>query len=306
MSDTNRTDDPATGADIRAFSHIASDNAAHHRDSNIRETLVSEIDCMARFQISNGTVIGAEISEALALMEAGHRPDLADLIRTHQALAALSDITPRTIRMILEAGRGGAVSGMLGPTPAVRRLTLATLFFAIAFFVTSLSGEINVETMNSSIYELDGAKLAIKLLLIISSAGLGAGFAVLFDVWRDLKQYRFDPISESANWMQLGLGVIAGLVLSEIVSSERVLSGASAAGDESMMLISGPLLALVGGFSATILHLVLKNLVDAFKRALEPGSDERPAGAVRGTSVASDSGQISKDVQGAEPTEKGP
>lgn len=79
------------------------------------------------------------------------------------------------------------------------------------------------------------------LLLILSAAGLGASFAVLFDVWNDLSRKKIDHLAENANWMRIGLGVVAGLILAEIVSSEGALTEEGAVGTMAEMpFISAP------------------------------------------------------------------
>ena len=133
-----------------------------------------------------------------------------------------------------------------------------------------------METIVPSIYELQGTDLAIKLVLIMSAAGLGASFAVLFDVWNDLANNRYDPLAESANWMRIGLGVIAGLILAEIVGSEHVIVGAdTTVNTPKIPVISDPLLALIGGFSATVLHMIMSSIVEAFRRAFNATGGNR-------------------------------
>jgi hypothetical protein len=85
---------------------------------------------------------------------------------------------------------------------------------------------------------------------------------VLFEAWEDVRHCRFDPVTESSYWLQIGLGVVAGIILTEIVQT-----GAPAQGDTS---IKEPLLALSGGFSAGLLHVVLSRVVKTIRNFFAP------------------------------------
>lgn len=282
------------------------DVAAVHSVGALREQLVSEIESMARFMLSDGTKVKASTASALERLERAADLPLSHLIALHNELAVLCPAKPRAVAALYQGQKTGIVGSLLGPTPIVRRLSVTSMVFALIFFATSLSGEVNVDTMTKSIYELSGTPLAIKLVLIMSAAGLGASFAVLFDVWDDLATNRFDPISESAHWMRIGLGVVAGLILAEIVNSEGVLTEGRLDADQPVLpLISEPLLALIGGFSATVLHMVMTSIVDAFRRAFGGGQggqglDERSLDALAGRlrNAASTGGEAPRTLSG--------
>ena len=247
----------------------------------LRQEVVAEIEAMALFVLSDGRPIGPEPAEALSRLERQASMSLGELIALHGQLAmAVAPAKPRSILSLQQGQAAGRWAGFFGPTPGVRRLTGASLFFALVFFLISLSGEINVTAMSMSIYELNGLPLAIKLGLIVSAAGLGASFAALFSVWEDLRNHRYEPLAESASWMQVGLGVVAGLMLAEIIGGEQALvqnpDGSAAFGG-----MSEPLLALLGGFSAGVIHIVLNSIVNALKRAFGAGRGERDSRDLR-------------------------
>ena len=138
--------------------------------------------------------------------------------------------------------RGGRAR-LLGPHATIRRLSLANLIFMVLFFGTSVSSLINAETIQLSVYEQSGAPLLFKLLFITAVSGIGASFAVLFEAWEDVRRRRFDPVMESSYWLQIGLGVVAGIVLTEIVQT-----GAPGDGHvEHQGAARGPRRRLLGG-----------------------------------------------------------
>ena len=242
----------------------------------LRHETIAEIEAMALFLLSDGRPIEEEAAELLSRLEQDEVMTLADLIALHGQLAqTVMPAKPRSILSLQQGQAAGRWSGYFGPTPGVRRLTGASLFFALVFFLISLSGEINLEAMSMSIYELSGIPLAIKLGLIVSAAGLGASFAALFSVWEDLRNHRYEPLAESASWMQVGLGLVAGLMLAEIVGGEQALGSG---GDTSAAFggMSEPLLALLGGFSAGVIHMVLNSIVNAMRRAFGYEREQDP------------------------------
>jgi hypothetical protein len=211
----------------------------------------------------------------------------------------------------------------LGPLPAVRRLMLASLFFTLVFILSSLSPHINIITMRLDIYRMDELLLLHVLVFLMSAAGIGATFQALFTAHSSIANGTYDPRYESSFWTQISLGVIAGLVLSQIIplgpenlksivsldaaqmnellkalmTSEflnllppKDLGGASAEavradlkaitdsiGAPSSNIISKPVLALVGGFSATLVYTVMQRLVTTLESLFKAHAAETRA-----------------------------
>ncbi len=80
--------------------------------------------------------------------------------------------------------------------------------------------------------------------------------------------------------MQIGLGLVAGLMLAEIIVGEQALVRD---GEANLALggMSEPLLALVGGFSAGVIHMVLNSIVNALRRAFGAERDDGEQRAAR-------------------------
>lgn len=254
---------------------MVQDEGAGFAVEKVRRETLAEIEAMVLYLLADGRSIGEEAASNLSQLERGVTP-LGDLVTLHGRLSrAIAPAKPRSILSLQEGEASGRLSNFLGPTPGVRRLTAATVFFALAFFLISLSGEINLEAMSKSIYELNGGPLAIKLGLIVSAAGLGASFSALFSVWDDLRKHRYNPRAESETWMHICLGIVAGLMLAEIIAVEQVLMQGEDAGSPFGGM-SEPLLALLGGFSAGVIHMVLDSIVNALKRALTPEHARQP------------------------------
>ncbi len=233
-----------------------------------REELIAELFAMARYLLGGdkSESFNEPTSAVLGALDRGEDTKMEDLLAAHADLKA--QIAPATPFALLAKDDRDTRRGakFLGPNPVVRHLGLANIFFLLLFFGVSLREEINVETLNLSIYEQSGLPLLIKLVFLVAAAGLGASFGALFDVWDDLKNDRFDPRGESIHWMKVGLGIVAGLALTEIFQASATTPGDG--GDSS----SVALLALVGGFSAGLLHIALSSTVNAVKSIFAPSN----------------------------------
>jgi hypothetical protein len=230
----------------------------------LRAELTEEIVAMLRYATSGGSAgevdpAAGEVIDRLA--EDGTRLTTSELLEAHRALKLLvAPATPAGIRTYCEM-RAGA-GPLLGPHATIRRLSCANVLFMFLFFATSLTPLVNVETIHLSVYEQSGLPLFFKLLLITAVGGIGATFAVLFEAWEDVRQCRFDPVMESAYWLQIGLGVVAAITLTEIVQT--------GAPEQGEVTIKEPLIALAGGFSAGLLHVVLSRVVKTIRNFFAP------------------------------------
>lgn len=213
--------------------------------ARFRAETTREIFAMARYLLANGKQVGPSVASLLQQLESGVAPPLPELTAAHFDLARHAlPARPIGIAALGSTSDQSTLQSILGPTVGVRRLTVASLCFGFVFFAVSLSESINATNMEKSFLDLSGMDLVFKHVILLASAGLGATFGVLFSVWHDLARRHFDPLSESAHWMRIGLGLVAGIVLSEIVMAQPGLE----------MPFSGVVLALIGGFSAAFLH----------------------------------------------------
>lgn len=230
-----------------------------------RNDLTEQLMAMSRFLLINDTTdpIGQSATAVLGALDRGEQPLMEDMIAAHQELKIL--VAPATPgALVAKSGRlhGRKIGRFLGPNTVVRNLALANMFFMVSFLGISLSPQINEAMLELSIYQQSGLPLLLKFGFLISASGLGASFGALFDVWDEIKSNRFDPSAESVHWMKIGLGIVAGIALTEIFqASASTPDGGST---------STALIALVGGFSAGLLHVALSRTVNAVKSIFAP------------------------------------
>jgi hypothetical protein len=220
------------------------------------EQMLRAAEAMVRYSLASGIVVPepvAEVVERAARARDGDtdfpRPDVRQLTRAHNELVRLvAPATPRSILVVSE-GRRSALS-MLGPVRLVRQMLVVVIVFLVAFLLLASSQEVN-ET-SGDFFHSSGLPVLINGLFYVVAGGLGAAFSALFTAHRYIKEQIYDPKYESTYWLRFILGLMAGLLLPALIPL-------GADGDAGA--VSRPVLALLGGFSASVLYRILERLV---------------------------------------------
>ncbi len=182
--------------------------------------------------------------------------DIKALAAVHDTLARIvAPATPQAIMLIAaHKGERGLLS-FLGPVPLVRRMMFAAiaclaLFIWMASF-EDVTGDIAVVTGH-------GMPLLRNIAFLLAAAGLGACFAAMFQANRFVVEANYDPKFEPSYWIRFTLGLMAGIILAELVG-DALVAGQGVDPEK----LTRPVLALLGGFSAALVYRVLNRLVAA-------------------------------------------
>ncbi|WP_088506105.1 hypothetical protein [Burkholderia ubonensis] len=234
--------------------------------------LCDECEAMARFALHHGLPVEPDTVAQLATLIANGRspadPPLAPaqqrvLATLHRKLAALvAPATPQAVTLLDLHRRNAHPLAWLGPVPLIRLLTFSALGFLFAVIATSLSPHVSSENIDRGFLQSDGTLLLWNTLFLLCCAGLGASFATLFQAHRYVAASTYDPKYDASYGARLILGVIAGLILVEMLPAQLFAQG-------SMQSFGRPALAMLGGFSATAVHRVLQRLVDTLETLVQ-------------------------------------
>ncbi len=270
------------------------DEHTQNENSELYQQILNECDAMARYAMASGLTLPGtlvqrldgfltgnlsavqELPELNTLMKSAPRKtDVAEppgcgvntsarqLALVHNRLARIvAPAKPRTILLLAEESQKRSLLGFLGPVPLVRRLMLFAALSLISFVGFALSPY--VDQRGSDIFTMNGLVLLVNLMFLLSAAGLGAAFNSLFDANRYIVAGTFDPKHESSYWVRIQLGLIAGIILPELIPIDT---------DGSLHGLGKPSLAMLGGFSAAVVYRILKRLVDTVE-SLVRGSTE--------------------------------
>jgi hypothetical protein len=239
-------------------------------ETKFRQHIALECDAMARYALGNGLKLPPSLQQSLDMFEnVVEQNDLsvpvATLTSLHGQLAdVVAPATPRTIYLLHIDQSRNSWASILGPLSSIRRLVLGAAFFTMVFVLSSLSDSISHQNLSMDIYSLDGLQSLQVLVFLMSAAAMGGCFHALFIAHSYIEQGTYDPRFESSYWMRIGLGIIAGLVLSQMIpiGPGPETGDAATAPASSASVFGKPLLSLLGGFSATLVYTILQRLVE--------------------------------------------
>jgi hypothetical protein len=221
------------------------------------------------------------VISAVAEAESGswRRDPEAAIRRLATAYARLAQIvapaTPTGV-MTLEQEVSPGLLGMLGPVRLVRWLVAAAIVSLAAFVLVGVSPLINETSARSDLFMLSGPQALLALVFRLSAAAIGAAFAALFLVSRHIEEGSYDPADDANYVIRFVLGLISGLILTELVPLGEAADGGG-------LTLRRPLLALIGGFSVIVVHRVLDRLVVTVETLVQ--GDAREIAAMREQSL---------------------
>ncbi|ETP62883.1 hypothetical protein K6W16_01345 [Burkholderia dolosa] len=234
--------------------------------------LCDECEAMARYALHHGLPIEPELVARLAALiaaagsTAGTPPTPAQqhaLAAIHRKLATLvAPATPQAVTLLDMHRRHAHPLAWLGPVPLIRLLTGSALGFLVAVVLTSLSPQVSGENIDRGFLQSNGTQLLWNTTFLLCCAGLGASFATLFQAHHYVAASTYDPKYDASYGARLILGVIAGLILVEMLPAHLFAQG-------SMHSFGRPALAMLGGFSATAVHRVLQRLVETLETLVQ-------------------------------------
>jgi hypothetical protein len=263
-------------------------------DMKFRQQIARECDAMARYALGAGLKMPPTLVQSLDVFENVIELDdttvsAGTLTTLHSLLAdVVAPATPRTIYLLHIDQAQKSWLSCLGPLPTIRRLVIGAAFFTLVFVLSSISGSISHKNLASDIYSLSGLESLQVLIFLMSAAAMGGCFHALFIAHSFIGKGTYDPRFESSYWMRIGLGVIAGLVLSQMIPIGPELDSVSgeATSTSAAAVFSKPLLALLGGFSATLVYTILQRLVETVESLFSSkmgGSTSTTSGAPAAT-----------------------
>lgn len=229
------------------------------------EHLRAECDAMARYALASGLKVSPKAllivagGDDRAERTSGGSPTKAEelnrLAWAHEHLArVVAPATPRTLLLLCHEKRD-AVLPFLGPVRLIRYMMVVSIILLTTFILTALSPHVN--DTSGDIFRSSGMELLINELFLLSAAGVGAAFAALFRASRYVAEGTYDPKYEASYWVQFILGLIAGIVLPAIIPIN---------GGQSL---TRPLLALLGGFSASVVNRILTSLTETLESLIQ-------------------------------------
>lgn len=215
--------------------------------------LSQEINNMLSYAVYNGIIINTEVNGLI------QNSSVDDLINAHNLLAKnIAPATPKSIeytKLLRDNEKGRSIFNKL---PLVRNLILLALIFLILFITTALSPNVNNHSLSEGILDNNGISLLLNLAFLSSVSGLGVLFYLLKKVTDSIQNCTLVEEEFISYTAQIILGIIAGLIMSEIISFYST-------SPQNIDLFSKSVLALIGGFSSDAIFSVLQGIIDRIK-----------------------------------------
>ena len=225
-----------------------------------------------------------ELSHEEALVggaPAAETSPLASLSVAHGALAQIiAPATPGTVRLLAEARATPPLLYALGPLPIGRQMLGLAILSLFMLLGIALSEEVNAINMSKTMLTLSGYSLLIKEAYLFSAASLGSCFQNLQRINVVISDGTYDPKFQSTYWTRWAMGVISGIIISQVVYV-FILHAATTGAAAPPPTFGQPLLALLGGYSVDLVQGILRHTIDTLSSFFR-GSREsrRPGGRV--------------------------
>ncbi len=229
---------------------------------SLYEELALECDAMVRYALGRGRNVSPAVVETVAnaLGEVGDKPAITELAKAHRRLALIvAPAEPRPLRLLQElAGRDPGRAWFRMSLP--RNLTMVAIMALVVVLAVGMSPDIDANPDAGNPMISSGPKLLLNQLFFLSIAALGSCFHGLFTVKRYIVEGTYDPSYSPTYWVRFLLGVMSGLILASLVEVDE---------NSSLHAVARPVLALVGGFSAAVVHRALDRLVATVDNLLQ-------------------------------------
>lgn len=230
---------------------------------NLRQYLLEECYAMVKHLSAYGKDIPSETTSILKCAKEDLKSleiSEQEILKLHRVLSKkIAPASPKTIWLLCKESNKAKWLNFLGPVGLIRRMMFTAICSLICFIAISLSPQINFENIKSGIYALNGFELLVVMIFLLTSASLGASFSNLFQANQYIVKNIFDPKYESSYWIRYVLGIIAGIMLAMIIP----VPDATETGDAHLAVASRPMLAMLGGFSASLVYRIMFRMVYA-------------------------------------------
>lgn len=179
-----------------------------------------------------------------------------ELTDIHGALSKLvKPASPASLAFIKAQRESLGNRATLGPIPVIRWMMGVSIVSIVVFVLISVLGDFPPAGVPKD--ALSVSHQLSQALFLLSAAVVGACFANLYRAYQYVTRGTYDRSLDNTYWIRIILGVMAGYLLAEIIDIS----------DQSGF--DKPLLALLGGFSASAVYKLLMRMVQAVESLVD-------------------------------------
>jgi hypothetical protein len=239
----------------------------------IEERMEREVEAMALYALGVGVGVPTELMDQVsAALPASENAESAEdritaLAAAHLGLTKLlAPAKPGSILLLVEQRRDNKVLRTFGAVPLVRFMLAIAVLSLLTLLGISLSPHVNAVNMTKGLLNLFGSDLLCIEIFLVAAAAVGASLANLRRLDKYVSNCTYEQRFESSYWTRLVMGVISGVILSQVVYS--AITGSNPDATSTLSSFGQPVLALLGGFSADLVHDILNQFISVFGNLL--------------------------------------
>lgn len=222
----------------------------------LAEVATREVELMVKYLLKKGLSVPEGARERL------FTDKVSELMAMHEDLSVqVAPATPQTIRYLLDIHRGSK-PGTFRSIPLVRNFIVLAVISIVALIMSGLSSEVSKENLSKGILLNSGFPLLLNLIFLCSASAIGAVFYMLSKLTAQVKAATFDPSESSNYWARLIMGILSGLIMSEIIVLNQDPDSAS-------VEMNRLLFALLGGFSSEAVYQILEGLIERIRTIMQ-------------------------------------
>ncbi len=258
----------------------------------IENRLEREVEAMTLYALASGLGVPVEtlanvdlalpaISGSDPIPAGGETPAprctrVTALAEAHYSLTKLiAPAKPGSILLLVEQRRSHLGWQTFGAVPLVRSMQAIAVISLLVLLGISLSDRVNAENMTKGLLNLYGLDLFCVEVFLVAAAAVGASLTNLRRLDRYIVSCTYEQRFDSSYWSRLVMGVISGIILSQVVYSALV--GSNPDSTSTLSAFGQPVLALLGGFSADLVHDILNQFISVFGNLLAGKGQRTPA-----------------------------
>jgi len=228
---------------------------------------------MASYALASGHQVPVAVVQILQDAQLASDPrsvsgvDVPALSWAHSELTRLvAPAAPRAVLLLADQRSSRDRWSIFGPIRLVRYLLALALLSVLGVLLIGASDQVSPTT--ASVLSLTGVPSLLNSMFLLCAASVGAAFSGLFRINLYIAATTYDPKHDASYWVQYGLGVIAGVLLATLIPVAETTGTP----------ITRPVLALVGGFSASLLYRIMDRLSRSIESMVSGPADSAAGG----------------------------
>lgn len=243
---------------------------------NVNSQIIHETDAMVKFAMSRGIKVNPSVVLTLDQVGDGKHltpQQLKNLVNHHNSLVILiKPALPKNVVYLAEreAYYSKRKKWYESKFPMLRKLLVFSFCSTMALIITSLSATVSPEQLAKGILHSSGFVLLNNFLFLSSAAAIGASFLVLSNIKSKFTDGTYHPDQDGSFWITILLGIIGGIIMSELISIDPGSTDVSSVYVNNKMLY-----ALLGGFSSKLVYNVMNKIISAVESLVAGGADAK-------------------------------